>query len=511
MNVPLLSATGITKRYHERGRPAVDGADLEISGGSVLGIVGENGAGKSTLMHVLAGVVQADAGTMQLCGASFAPAASADALKAGIVMSFQHPRMVDSLTVWENLILGDEPAGFAGVIDRGRAIDRISSSGLSVPGLDLNSRVRNLSSGRTRLVSIMSAILRLPQNRPGVLILDEPTAACGPDETQAIFSVIRNAADSGHGVILITHKLADLEAVADAVTVMKEGRTLLRRDRPFSRESIAAILFGEDIPAETEVRKREFGAPVFIIRELGLSNRHDVRLANINLAVHAGEILGITGTRQSGIEALEEVLGGTQQPSAGTIEFKGRDVTGMTTHGLRRLKIGYVPTDRMFRGASLGSTVADNLIVLERRELQRAGVFLPNEVSRYGKRLSDEFDIDGVLHMPLSRLSGGNIQKVILGRELAENPELLIVCEPSWGLDAKSRTLIVSRIRRAARHGAAVLIMSTDIDEVLDIADTVIGLFGGRIVFSSSAGELDRAEIGRMIYGSQPGEGSRGA
>lgn len=188
---PLLTARGITKRYHQNAVPAVDNANLRLHGGSIHGIVGENGAGKSTLMHVIAGAVTPESGTVEMRGRRLDLTGSSSALEAGIVISFQHPRMVDSLSVWENLVLGDEPGNRFGIIDRSAAIQRISDSGLAVPGLDLNSRVKNLSSGRVRLVSLMAAIMRLPTAYGGVLILDEPTAACGPDETLAIMEVMR--------------------------------------------------------------------------------------------------------------------------------------------------------------------------------------------------------------------------------------------------------------------------------------------------------------------------------
>ena len=515
----LLAATGIVKKFAENGVVANDHADLHVAGGSIHAIVGENGAGKSTLMHIIAGSVPPDAGRMILRGELVAFRSPADALAAGIVISFQHPRLVRSLTVWENLVLGTEPTTPMGTISRRAAKRRITERSFGISGINLDARVDQLSSGQVRLVSLMTAMLRLPTDRPGILILDEPTAACGPNETDEIVAAMRATAAAGHGVISVTHKIAEVTGVADTVTVMKAGACIANLPRPFTADEIARLMLGSgaggrDVVASSTatagapaVRRPPTPStpavtPTFAVRGVTLREGNRIALDNVTFNVRAGEILGLTGIRQSGIEAIEEVLGGMRRPSAGTITFNGRDLTGLSPHALRRRGVGYVPTDRLLRGASMESSVAENLIVLERKQLQRAGVFLPTKVNRYGRRLTEEFEIDAILHMPLNRLSGGNIQKVILGRELAEHLRLLIICEPSWGLDIRSRELIATRIRSAADAGAAIVLISTDMDEVLEFADTVGAFYGGRLSEIVPVAGTNRQELGRLVFGS---------
>jgi len=506
----LLAATDIVKRFTENGVLANDRATLHVVGGSVHAVVGENGAGKSTLMHIIAGSIQPNGGRMSLRGEPVHFRSPADALAAGIVISFQHPRLVPSLTVWENLVLGAEPRTAVGTISRRTAKQRITGRSFGISGIDLDVRVNQLSSGQVRLVSLMAAMLRLPTDRPGILILDEPTAACSPNETDEIVAAMRATAAAGHGVIYITHKIAEVTAVADTVTVMKEGSCIATLPRPFTADEIARLMLGTD--ATRNLEKSPGGNPVpakalrdeaaFVASEITLRESNRVVLDHVSFSVGAGEILGLTGIRQSGIEAIEEVLGGMRRPSAGTITFNGRNLTGLSPHALRRSGVGYVPTDRLLRGASMESSVAENLIVLERKQLQRAGLFLPRRVHRYGRRLTEEFNIEGILHTPLNRLSGGNIQKVILGRELAEHLSLLIICEPSWGLDIRSRELIVGRIRSAADAGAAVILISTDMDEVLDFADSVGAFHEGKLSEIVPVGDTDRQTLGRLVFGS---------
>jgi len=526
----LLAATDIVKRFAENGVVANDHATLHVVGGSVHAVVGENGAGKSTLMHIIAGSIQPDVGRMTLRGKSVQFRGPADALAAGIVISFQHPRLVPSLTVWENLVLGAEPRTAVGTISRRAAKQRITSRSFGISGIDLDARVNRLSSGQVRLVSLMAAMLRLPTEKPGILILDEPTAACGPNETDEIIAAMRATAAAEHGVIYITHKIAEVTAVADTVTVMKEGSCIATLPRPFTTDEIARLMLGGGtagtvheasssgvvaLPttavASQDARRApgppaptSTSSPAFAVRGVTLREGTRVALDNVSFSVRAGEILGLTGIRQSGIEAIEEVLGGMRRPSAGTITFNGRNLTGLSPHALRRSGVGYVPTDRLLRGASMESSVAENLIVLERKQLQRAGLFLPRRVHRYGRRLTEEFKIEGILHTPLNRLSGGNIQKVILGRELAEHLSLLIICEPSWGLDIRSRELIVDRIRSAADAGAAVILISTDMDEVLDFADSVGAFHEGKLSEIVPVGDTDRQTLGRLVFGSTP-------
>lgn len=510
----LLSAEKISKTFTENGVVANDRASLRVESGRVHAVVGENGAGKSTLMHIIAGAIAPDAGRIVLRGREVAFAGSGEALDAGIVISFQHPRLVETLTVWENLVLGAEPVTRFGILERRMSRREILRKTGGAYGLDLNDRLNRLSSGQARLVSLLAAILRLPDDKPGILILDEPTAACSPHEAEQITAAMCETARAGHGVIFITHKLDELDSVADCVTVMRDGRDIACLDAPFSTSVIATHIFaGADAavqppePAGAGITGGQ-GETVFGVSGVTLRDDDAILLSDVSFTCKAGEILGLTGSRQSGIEAIEEVLGGIRRPDEGSVSLNGVELTGLSSHRLRKSGVGYVPTDRLLRGASLGASVAENLIVLERKQLQRAGVFVQSAVQDYGERIARQFDIDGTLHGPLNRLSGGNIQKVILGRELALNPKLLVICEPGWGLDVRSQVLIVERIRAAAADGAAVVVISTDMDEVLELADSIGAFYGGRLSPIVKSSAISRDELGKLVFGSPAAEGA---
>ncbi|HKK50246.1 MAG TPA: ATP-binding cassette domain-containing protein, partial [Myxococcota bacterium] len=472
--------------------------------------------------QIIAGAIPADSGTVSVSGRPLANGDPVGALEAGVVMSYQHPRLDRELTVLENLFLGEEPRRFGVFFDATAARTRVRSVAPDFSPALLSRRLGSLSSGQIRMVSLVAALLRLPHDRPGILILDEPTEATTPAEADRVFTVIRQSAVSGHAVILISHKLPEVERIADAVTVLRAGRTVaswsdeievarLAREMVGGAEEHLAIVGATHdraaeprpsaLPGDDRVGETEAATPP--LRMEGLTAREGRRLVldDITLSVSPGEIVGVTGIRENGIEAMESLLAGKIQPDAGVFEVDGHDATGLSPGRLRRLGLRYVPTDRLLRGASVESSVAENLIALKRRKLQRLGMLDGSEVSRFASRLHTNFGIEGNLHIPLWQLSGGNIQKVILSRELEGDPRLLVICEPSWGLDFRSRARIVERIRTSARDGAAVLVLTTDIDEVLDLSSRIAVLFDARIAAVFDRDEATRELIGRAMAG----------
>jgi simple sugar transport system ATP-binding protein len=544
---PLLAATDISKRFAENGIQAVSEAGLTVRSGEIHAVVGENGAGKSTLMQIIAGVVEPDAGDIRVSGAPL-PAGDAGAARhAGIVMSYQHPRLDRGLTVLENLFLGEEPRRFGIFFDRRSARVAVAGAAPDFPAHLLSRSLGSLSSGQIRMVSLVAALLRLPTDRPGLLILDEPTEASTPAEVEHIFSVIRRSAAAGHGVIFISHKLPEVRRIAQTVTVLREGRTVATFSDRIDVRSMAGAMVGEapsarasdaEAPgvatgpgpaARTDLAAR-FGpahrsghddlggasrAASAVLRLDHVTVRAGDRelLSDVTLEICPGEIVGVTGIRENGLETLEELLGGKVQPSDGVFEVAGRSARGLSSDRLRRLGLRYVPTDRLLRGASIESSVSDNLIALKRRELQRSGILDTEEIAEFTSTLRSSFRIEGSLHVPLWQLSGGNIQKVILSRELEGDPRLVVICEPSWGLDFRSRERIVGTIRESANEGAAVLVISTDIDEVLELADRIGVLYDGRLVaqFDHGPARRDRAlrdAVGRAMAGAVNGDGN---
>jgi len=320
-------------------------------------------------------------------------------------------------------------------------------------------------------------------------------------------------------VVFISHKLPEVERVADAVTVLRAGRTVASWDDSIDVDRLARAMIGgddthvltvasgRDARPTTDRQRRDRAstdpATRTPLRIEGLTATEGRRLLldNVTLSVRPGEIVGVTGIRENGIEAMESLLAGKLQVDAGVFEVAGRDARGLSPGRLRRLGLRYVPTDRLLRGASVDSSVADNLIALKRRKLQRLGILDSSEVSQFASTLHASFGIEGSLHLPLWQLSGGNIQKVILSRELEGHPGLLVICEPSWGLDFRSRARIVERIRTSARDGAAVLVLTTDIDEVLDLSSRIVVLFDARVAAVFDRDGATRELIGRAMAG----------
>ena len=365
-----------------------------------------------------------------------------------------------------------------------------------------------------------------------MLILDEPTTACSPPEVEMVFGAMRSVAAAGNGILFITHRLPEVMEVADRVTVLRQGATVFTAEAPFNLDAIADEIVGSAddgphglampgkelpppatgaqgapaatpaVPVRTDAASPTEAVPVAIcLRSVSVGRGRTPALRSVSLEVRRGEIVGLTGIRESGIETMEDVLAGIRAPDAGSIHYGETDVTGRSPRRLREAGLRYVPTDRLMRGASLNSSVTDNLIVLERDQLHRAGIFVRDRIQEFSSELAGQFTIEGPLAGPLSRLSGGNIQKVILSRELMGSPKVMVVCEPSWGLDLRSREMIFGRLRLAVEDGAAVLLISTDVDEVLLLSDRVGVLYGGVLSGLRPVSELSRVEIGRLMVG----------
>ncbi len=506
MSAVLLRVHEVSKRFQENGVLAVDRASLQVDAGEIRAIVGENGAGKTTLMQIIAGTLSADAGVVSIGGQRLEPGDAAGARALGVVMSYQHPRVDRSLTVLENLFLGEEPRRLGLLFDRRRARARLRAIAPDLPDRMLNARLGRLSSGQVRMVSIAAALLRMPPERPGLLILDEPTEATTPDEADRVFEIIRSSASAGHAVIFITHRLPEVGRAAHTVTVLRGGRSVGTYSADLDTAALSSAMVGEpkaeERPASVPTAKRPHeGVPRLRLAGLTVERSGRRLLSAVTLSVRTGEIVGLTGIRENGIEAMEGLLAGKLAPTSGTFELDGRTVNDLSPSALRSLGLRYVPTDRLLRGASVESSVSENLIALKRRHLQRAGMLDSTNVAHFASSLQASYGIDAALHLPLWQLSGGNIQKVILSRELEGDPRLLVICEPSWGLDFRTRGLIVERIRAAAHRGAAVILISTDIDEVVELADRVLVLFDAEVIGEFDRPRSSRRDIGQAMAG----------
>lgn len=489
----------ITKEFPENGVRANDRVDFDLQQGEVHALVGENGSGKSTLMHLLSGLFPPDEGEITIRGEQVRFSSPRDALSRGIGMIHQHLMMVKELTVWENVVLGDEPRGKWGRLQADaarRAVrelcgrygldlepDRIAGS-LSVDGLQ------------------KTALLSLLYRHAECIILDEPTTVFSEHQTESLYALIRTLAREGHTVVLITHKLRDALTLADRITVMRTGRRVTTRDAAeLSPEELSSLIMGGDYTRRTRRVYSEPGDTVLELADIACSERNFPPIHNLSLSVREGEAVAVTGIRENGLESLEHLLSGSTAPSAGSITYRGTPLRRLTPSLMRRYGIAYVPTERLVRGASISSSVAENMILLNYKDFHSWGRLKKDEIEHYTGALQREFRIKGESWDTLQGLSGGNIQKVIISREMAAAPKLLIFSEPSWGLDVRSVDFIYEKIAELKQKGSAVLIITSDVDEAIEFSDRIVVMYRGRHTAEFSGPQSTRESIGRAMLG----------
>ncbi len=501
----IVRMNNVSTWFAENQVLANDSVSLSIRSGEVHALVGENGAGKSTLMHVLSGYRPPTSGGIEIDGAAVRFTAPSDAIANGVVMVHQHPPFVPFFRVWENLALGTEWTTPIGTLDRTAAAAAIRRTaekyGIAV---DPDARMGRLAASRLHFVAVLGALLRAPR----LLILDEPTAPCTEPEVDKLFAALRMLAADGIAVVLITHKLKEVMQIADRVTVMRAGALVATVDRrETTAAEIASMMLGEDCQI-TDLDRRILPSPpaatprsTLELRDVTVHAGDLPVLDRINLTATSGTILGVTGIRENGLEFLEEVLSGTIAPDAGTILLNGIPVARYTPRHFRRIGISYIPTDRILRGSSMDSSVAENLILLHRKGLQRGGLLRRKAVEQFAEKLKRRYDIAGPLHQPMRRLSGGNIQKVILSRELSGRRLVVVFSEPSWGLDIRSRNRVYEEMDALRSEGAVVILISADIDEVLSMSDRIAVMFRGRVAALLEADERTRERIGELMLG----------
>jgi simple sugar transport system ATP-binding protein len=500
VTAPALALQGIVKRFP--GVVAVDGVDLEVRAGEIHALLGENGAGKSTLMCVASGLYTPDAGTIRLDGEPVQLFSPRDGIARNIGMVHQHFMLVPTLTVAENVMVGLRRPRF--VLGR-RAIEalvRERSQTLGFP-VDPSAHVWQLSVGEQQRVEILKVLYRGAR----LLILDEPTAVLTPDEAVELGRSLRRLVAAGSTVVLISHKLEEVLHLADRVTVMRRGRVIaagLERSQ-VDAAGLARLMVGRDLAPPLARPAAAPGAPVLEVRGLGArGDRGLPALRDVTLQVRAGEILGVAGVAGNGQRELCEVVTGLRAATAGTIAVSGHDLTGRPPRAFVDAGVAHVPEDRTCCGVAPHLSLVENLALKSYRSPDRhRGPLLDHARLRAdAEKVVADFAISPpAVDAPAGGLSGGNLQRLILGRELQAAPRLLVAAHPTRGLDVGATETIHRLLRAEAARGAAVLLVSADLDEVRALSDRIVVMFEGRVAGEVDAATADPGHLGLLMGG----------
>ncbi|MCX5755108.1 MAG: ABC transporter ATP-binding protein [Gemmatimonadetes bacterium] len=492
------------------------GAEIEVGAGEIHALVGENGAGKSTLMKILSGMQAPDGGGVEVGGRDVTGWTTAQAIAAGVGMVHQHFMLVPTLTVAENVVLGREPVSVA-TFDRDRAIREVEElskqSGLIVPA---NRLVADLSVGEAQRVEILKTLYRGAR----ILLLDEPTAVLSPPEVTELWAVLRRVRDTGTTIILITHKLDEVMAVTERITVMRQGATVARMaTRATTPEGIAKAMVGRDVDLSVQTSAGSVGRGKGLGDEggggTGLTVRNlTVRGARVEKAVNdvsftvsAGEILGIAGVEGNGQTELLEAISGLRGVTSGSIRIGDREITHASVRERGDAGLSHIPEDRHQRGLILEYSVADNLILGQQHRFSRSGVMDRAAVATNAAKQVAAFDVRPTdASLAVRTLSGGNQQKVVIARELSRDFIVLLAAQPTRGVDVGAIEFIHDTLRKARDAGKAILLVSAELREVLSLADRVAVMYGGRFVAVMSRADASEDALGPYMTGARKAE-----
>lgn len=502
----VLEMEHITKQFPKV--LANDDISINLKKGEILSLLGENGAGKSTLMNILYGLIQPTSGTIKLEGEHLELSSPRDAIENGLGMVHQHFMLIETLTVAENIILGNEPAN-AGVIDHKRAKKSVKelSEQHQLP-INPNEIIENLSVGLQQRVEILKALYREAK----ILILDEPTAVLTPQEVDELFMVIRGLRDKGVSIIIITHKLEEVKEISDRVYILRRGKLVGERiTKEVSKEDLANLMVGREVVLTVEKKEKKVTAePVFELEEISVYGDKNVyALENLSLDVRPGEIVGIAGVDGNGQSELAEAIMGLRDVDRGKILYESRDMTRISTRQRIKNRFSYVPADRQRFGLILDMEVSENLVIgrhVDPPFAKRINLNL-QKIEEYSQKLVDDFDIrTPSVHVPASNLSGGNQQKVILAREFGKDPKFLLVYQPTRGLDVGAIEYIHSQILRMRDENVAILLISLELEEIFSLSDRILVLYEGKIVKEFAPDKTDEKEVGFYMTGGREKE-----
>ncbi|MFI1472284.1 ABC transporter ATP-binding protein [Streptomyces wuyuanensis] len=502
---PAVELHGITKRFP--GVVANHDIDITIRKGTVHALVGENGAGKSTLMKILYGMQKPDEGTITIDGKQVGFHSPADAIAAGIGMVHQHFMLADNLTVLENVVLGGEKLYGIGAKARNKIKEISDAYGLNVRPDVL---VEQLGVADRQRVEILKVLYRGART----LILDEPTAVLVPQEVDALFDNLRELKAEGLTVIFISHKLGEVLSVADDITVIRRGTTVGTADpRTTTPKQLAELMVGSELPSPETRESTVTDVPMLNVDALRLTATDPdgvVRevLDGITFTIHKGEVMGIAGVEGNGQTELIEALMGMRDPDGGAITLDGTDISHVPTRKRREDGIGYIPEDRHRHGLLLESPLWENRILghVTERPNSKKGLLDLKAARKDTERIVREYDVRTPgIEVTAASLSGGNQQKLIVGREMSHHPKLLIAAHPTRGVDVGAQAQIWDQIREARREGLAVLLISADLDELIGLSDTLRVMYRGRLVADADPATITPEELGSAMTGAATG------
>ncbi|MCW3096235.1 MAG: nucleoside transporter ATP-binding protein [Chthonomonadaceae bacterium] len=514
----------ITKRFP--GIVANDKVSLTVRAGGFHAVIGENGAGKSTLLNVLYGLYRADEGRITLRGEDVTQAlhSPADAIRRGVGLVSQHYALIPALSVIENVMLGAEPLGPGGILNRRAAAERIDglAEKLGLAGLDLNQRAERLSVAAQQKVEILKALFR----GANLLLLDEPTATLAPQEADALFALLHSLVAEGATVVFVTHKLREVMAHSDAVTVLRTGRNAGDfRTADTDEHELLRCMIGERAPRPLDIETSTISSPtaqtLLRITDLTVRNaRRAIAVQNAGLELRAGEILGIAGVDGSGQRELSEAIVGLRRAETGEMRLTGQTgdtlLNPLSVRQRQHLGIAYIPEDRHKAGMVMEFTIAENYLLGHENAPEWGGgaVLHASRLFARTTQMIQDYDVrmgSRDANAPARNLSGGNQQKVVIARAIDSEPCLLVACQPTRGLDRGATVFVYDTLRQARSRGLGILLFSLDLDEVLELSDRIAVMFNGRIV-----GLLDRADatperIGALMTGAAQQESAAGA
>jgi ABC-type uncharacterized transport system ATPase subunit len=499
-----IECRGMTRRY--AGVVANDHIDFKVAEGEIHALVGENGAGKSTLMRMLYGLEQPDEGEILVRSQRERIDSPRRAIALRIGMVHQHFMLVDDFTVAENVVLGSEPAR-GGVLHIDHAIRRLEelSRGFGTP-LDPRTRVEDLAVGQQQMVEILKLLYR----GADILILDEPTAVLVPQEVEELFDNLRGLREQGKTIIFIAHSLDEVLEIADRITVLRDGKVVGTLDAAdATKEQVAEMMVGRPVLLRRVEGKAAPGEPLLRVKGLGVTVRGRERVRDIDLLLRHSEIFGLAGVEGNGQVELVEALIGLRRPDVGHIYLDNDDLAREDVRSRREKGLAYIPEDRHARGMVLQMGLWENSVLgqQEREPFSRRGILFPRAMKARAAELIERFRVKATSVLaPGYALSGGNQQKLVLAREFAGQPKLLIAAHPTRGLDIGATEFVWRQLVAARDAGLAVLLISSNLDEILALSDRIGVLFDGRLVKEFSGSEVTMSELGLYMTGARSGE-----